>query len=212
MWHAHFKLEMLNPTSVQLAHTVLRARDTRHRLAWQRGSPVIILQETFREFISLKEPSHRKTSLIVQKTLIKNFTILHFKRFLKCAFGIWSECVLQILPAKLNESSGHNIHRKSPQYTPHNWKELPFFVLRVRPHLSVRIHAKVTSWLHADCCLNASNMQIRARLRERLFKPPRARWTHPKQGCCLLVETSKMTQTPCHDHREFGRTFGDIFA
>jgi hypothetical protein len=94
--------------------------------------------------------------------------------------------------------------------------ELPFFVLRVGPHLSVRIHAKVTSWLLADCWLNASNMQIGARLGELLFKPPRARRTHPTQGCSLLalglVQTSTMTKTPSHDHRESGRTFGHIFA
>jgi hypothetical protein len=61
----------------------------------------------------------QKISLIGQKTQIKNFTTLHFKRSLKCAFGIWSECVLQILPAKLNESSGHNVHRTSSQHTSH---------------------------------------------------------------------------------------------
>jgi hypothetical protein len=70
MWHIYFKLEMLNSTSVPLAHTIMRVRGTRQRFAWETererergGSPVIIVEETFRELISLKKPSHRKTLL-----------------------------------------------------------------------------------------------------------------------------------------------------
>jgi hypothetical protein len=98
-----------------------------------------------------------------------------------------------------------NIHRTLEN-------ELPFCVPRLRPHLPVRIHAKVSSCLLVDCWLNGSKMQIQ----ELLFKPPRAMQTHPTQGRCLLalglVETSTMTKTPYHDYKEYGRTFGHIFA
>jgi len=84
--------------------------------------------------------------------------------------------------------------------------ELPFFVLRVHPHLSVHIHTIVTCWLLADCWLSASNKQRGARRGELLFRSPGARPTHPIRGCCLLqlglVEPSTMARTPYRDHRD----------